>query len=189
MNTDVANDAQLNETPKVEAPDIDQKYDISDQETSQNEVLSAECDDDEKGVDIKLFFSRTPKQHPGEYFKDQFVDKRHPNGDPSVIEFKWNPKFEEINQCDTIHMMYLLQCACDLHRLRVIERNKYFESISRTDRYIAHVDTPQIITNFIEWHNDDKEKNVFTGNMLESEKKMYIVAMISAIGMSCDFDR
>lgn len=85
-------------------------------------------------------------------------------------------------------MLYLLQCACELHRKRVNERNEYFKSISRPDRYLPHVDAPQIITNFIEWHNKDRENdtytfNVFTGEMLRTKKKMFIInEMISQIG-------
>merc|ERR1719336_2916368 len=120
-------------------------------------------------------FERKPKDHPGEYFKDQFPDKIDKRGEPTTIEFKWNKEYKEIGQCDTIHMLYLLQCACELHRRRTIERNKYFESISRSDRYISHVDTPQIITNFLNWHNEDKEKNVFLGSQLKTEKKLFMI--------------
>ena len=80
-----------------------------------------------------------------------------------------------MDQCDTIHMLYLLQCACELHRKRVIERNKYFESISRTDRYLSHVDTPQIITNFIEWHNEDRVNHVFTGETIKTNMEMVVI--------------
>ena len=143
----------------------------------------SEHKDDEKRDVQQPRFKKRPKPHPAEFFADQFPDKKHPNGTPSFIEFKWNRKFTKIEQCDTIHMLYLLQCACELHRKRVIERNKYFESIGRADRYIAHVDTPQIITNFIIWHNEDKEKNVFTGQMLKPQKEMVVIKeFISRIG-------
>ena len=164
----------------------EQKHD--DDEDEQPEAVpilqSVSGIEEEKEVDIKELFARSSKEHPGAYFKDKFPDNVDPRGEPTFIEFKWNPKFEEMKDCDTIHMLYLLQCACELHRLRVIERNKYFESISRADRYISHVDAPQIITNFIEWHDKDKEKNVFTGEMMESKDKMFMINdMLSTIGM------
>jgi len=143
-----------------------------------------EAKDDKKDDDKKMpIFERIPKPFPGDYWKDQYEDKKDPRGEPSVIEFKWNKDFTTIDQCDTLHMLFLLQQACELHRRRVIERNKYFMSISRADRYIAHVDTPQIITNFIKWHNKDKENNVFTGDMIKTKKKLFMINdMISDVG-------
>merc|ERR1719204_2372382 len=143
-----------------------------------------EAKDDKKDDDKKMpIFERIPKPFPGDYWKDQYEDKKDPRGEPSVIEFKWNKEFTTIDQCDTLHMLFLLQQACELHRRRVIERNKYFMSISRADRYIAHVDTPQIITNFIKWHNEDKENNVFTGDMIKTKKKLFMInQMISEVG-------
>ena len=139
---------------------------------------------DKKG-DMPVF-ERKPKPHPGEHFKDQFPDKIDKRGEPQFIEFKWDKSVKDMKDCDTIHMLYLLQIACELHRRRTIERNKYFESISRADRYISHVDTPQIITNFINWHNEDKEKNVFTGDMIKGpkpQKKLFMInEMISKVG-------
>merc|ERR1719486_421722 len=75
----------------------------------------------------------------------------------------------EKKSCDTLHMLYLLQLALDLVRRRTIERNKYFKSIGRTDRYINQLDNPQIITNFLDWHNLDKDKNKFDGNLLKKD--------------------
>jgi len=138
--------------------------------------------DDEK-KDQMPEFKRIPKPFPGEHWKDQYPDKKDPRGEPTFIEFKWNKDFKKMEDCDTIHMLYLLQHACELHRRRVIERNKYFTSISRADRYISHVDTPQIISNFIEWHNKDKEGNVFTGKMMKTKKKLFMInEMISEVG-------
>merc|ERR1719242_2534426 len=87
--------------------------------------------------------------------------------------------------CDTQHMAYLLQEACEWwHRRWVIRRNEYFRSISRADRYIDHLDTPQIITNFLQWHDDDKEHNLFTGQMLKTRDAPSIIALIrTATGM------
>ena len=165
--------------------DAELKHDDQDDEYPEAvPILQPMHDHKYKHFDILKVLKRIPKQHPGDHFKDQFVDKKDPRGEPTFIEFKWNTKFKEISQCDTIHMLYLLQIACDLHRNRVIERNEYFKSISRTDRYLCHVDTPQIITNFLEWHEKDKEQNVFTGKMLETEKKLFMINdMISTIGM------
>jgi len=128
-------------------------------------------------------FDRTPKPYPGDYFSDQFPNQIDPRGDPTFIVFQWDPQIKTMQNCDTIHMLFLLQNACELHRLRVIERNKYFMSISRPDRYIQHVDGPQIITNFLEWHLKDKEKNVFNGEMMITKKKLFMINdMISDIG-------
>ena len=146
--------------------------------------LSEHKDD---GITGKMpLLERVPKPYPGDYFKDQYPNKVDPRGEPDYIEFKWNKNFKNMDQCDTIHMLYLLQIACDLHRRRVIERNKYFMSIARADRYIAHVDAPQIITNFINWHNEDKERNVFLGEMLKTKKEVFMInEMISDIGTLC----
>lgn len=91
-----------------------------------------------------LHFERVPKPFPGEHFKDKFPLKRDPRGAPDCIEFEWSKEIRTKKDCDTLHMIYLLQLACELHRLRVIERNQYFSSISRPDRYISHIDTPQV---------------------------------------------
>merc|ERR1719419_909002 len=128
-------------------------------------------------------FERIPKPDPGECWADQYADKKDPRGQPDEIPFKWDKNVKEKKQCDTKHMLYLIQIACDLHRRRVIERNKYFTSISRSDRYIDHVDTPQIITNFLKWHNENKEKNIMLGEYLNSKPKLYFInEMINEIG-------
>lgn len=125
--------------------------------------------EEEKADDKAPLFERIPKDDPGEHWRDQYPDKKDPRGEPDAIPFKWDKNVKEKKQCDTKHMLYLIQIACDLHRRRVIERNKYFTSISRSDRYIDHVDTPLIITNFLKWHNEDKEKNVILGSFLTKE--------------------
>eukprot|EP01084_Bolivina_argentea_P194911 334501_1 len=84
--------------------------------------------------------------------------------------------------CDTQHMLYLLQLALEKVRLRTIERNKYFKSIDRKDRYIYHLDSIQIVTNFLEWHNKDKNGNQFDGKLLETNEPQFIIKMISEIG-------
>merc|ERR1719486_928562 len=89
----------------------------------------------------------------------------------------------EKKACDTQHMLYLLHLALDLVRRRTIERNKYFKSIGRTDRYINQLDNPQIITNFLDWHNLDKDKNKFDGALLETGEKLFMInEVISEIG-------
>merc|ERR1711971_411277 len=120
------------------------------------------------------FDDRTPKPDPGDGL---------PTKPPQEIEFKWNKDMLEKKNCDTLHMLYLLQCALELVRKRTIERNIYFKSIGRTDRFINHLDNPQIITNFINWHNEDKEKNLFDGNLLETGEKLHMINnVISKIG-------
>jgi len=120
------------------------------------------------------FDDRTPKPDPGDGL---------PTKPPQEIEFKWNKDMLEKKNCDTLHMLYLLQCALELVRKRTIERNIYFKSIGRTDRFINQLDNPQIITNFINWHNEDKEKNLFDGNLLETGEKLHMINnIISKIG-------
>jgi len=128
-------------------------------------------------------FKRIPLEDPGQHFKEKFPCKRDPRGEPDCIEFQWNKDILNKKQCDTLHTLYLLQIACELHRHRVIERNKYFTSISRSDRYIAHVDGPQIISNLLEWHLEDEEKNQFLGEYLNTKSKLFMINdMISDIG-------
>eukprot|EP01084_Bolivina_argentea_P157530 274501_1 len=106
-----------------------------------------------------------------------------PKETPQVIEFKWNKDMTQKKLCDTQHMLYLLQLALNLVRLRTIERNKYFKSIGRTDRYINQLDSPQIITNLLEWHNKDKEKNKFDGELLDKAKPEFMIeSILSKIG-------
>jgi len=128
--------------------------------------------DEEKAKDLHP--ERIPKEDPGDGL---------PTSPPDEIEFKWDKTMVEKKSCDTLHMLYLLQLALDLVRKRTIERNKYFKSIGRTDRYINQLDNPRIITNFIEWHNKDKDKNKFDGALLETGEKLFMInEMISEIG-------
>ena len=144
------------------------------------ELKNNESDSD---TDIPTNSVKASNPFPGEYFKDQFPDKLDPRGDPNVIEFEWNPNFKELSQCDTQHMLYFLQSACEKRRIRVNERNKEFQSKSRAHRYIQHIDIPQIITNFIDWHNMDIEGNVFDGGFLERGSGVKIIGLISVLGM------
>lgn len=106
-----------------------------------------------------------------------------PKYEPKEIEFKWNKEMKDKKSCDTLHMLYLLQLALNLVRLRTIERNKYFKSIGRSDRYINQLDNPVIIENFLNWHNKDKENHKFDGELLDkSEKLTMINNIISDIG-------
>jgi len=128
-------------------------------------------------------FERIPKPYPGEHFKDQFPDKIDPRGEPEYIEFRWNRAMRKMDDCDTFHMLYLVQIACELFRRRINERNAYYTSISRPDQYRSHVDAPQIISNFLKWHSEDREENVFNGEVLTRGKKLYIINdLISEIG-------
>ena len=92
---------------------------------------------------------------------------------------------KELVDCDILHSLYLLQVACDLYRQWVIERNRYFASISRPDRFIEHVDGPQIVTNILNWHNLDKDGNVMTGKMISAKGGNFEIRdMLCEIGMT-----
>jgi len=163
--------------------DEPQEEDLPVAEPEDNPSDEQKGDGDAKEEEKAPMFPRIPKDDPGEYYWDKFADKKDPRGDPDEIEFKWDKNVRDKKDCDTIQMFYLIQIACDLHRRRVVERNKYFASISRTDRYIDHVDTPQIITNFLKWHNENKEKNIMLGEYLNSKPKLYFInEMINEIG-------
>lgn len=98
---------------------------------------------------------------------------------PSFIEFRWNPEIKDKKSCDTLHILYLLQLGLEMIRLRTIERNTYFKSIGRNDRYINQLDAPTIINNFIKWHKSDPENNVFTGETLENfDNKLFVINKI-----------
>eukprot|EP00484_Ammonia_sp_Unknown_P001056 CAMPEP_0197021010 /NCGR_PEP_ID=MMETSP1384-20130603/1886_1 /TAXON_ID=29189 /ORGANISM="Ammonia sp." /LENGTH=468 /DNA_ID=CAMNT_0042448749 /DNA_START=116 /DNA_END=1522 /DNA_ORIENTATION=+ len=117
---------------------------------------------------------RIPKEDPGDGLPTKPVDK---------IEFTWNKEFVQKIHCDTLHMLYLLQLALEAVRERTVERNKYFKSIGRTDRFINQLDAPQVITNFLEWHNKDKHGNLFDGQKLEKTDKLTMInEVISKIG-------
>jgi len=170
---------QEDEMPVAEEEEDANKGGGDDSKDDQKDDQKEEQKADDKGP----LFERIPKDDPGEHFADQYPDKKDPRGEPDEITFKWDKNVKEKKQCDTKHMLYLIQIACDLHRRRVIERNKYFTSISRKDRYISHVDTPQIITNFLKWHNEDKENNVLLGKYLTEKPKLFMINdMISDIG-------
>lgn len=109
-----------------------------------------------------------PKVFPGDRFEDRFPDGIDPRGEPDVIQIQWNRQITDLNDCDTPHLLYLLQIACDLYRQWVIGRNRYFASISRTDRFIDHVDAPQLMSKLLKWHNEDKEHNIFDGHIISN---------------------
>ena len=111
-------------------------------------------------------------------------DAVDPRGQSDAIEFRWNRWTKELRHCDTVHLLYLLQSALDLHRQWVIERNQYFASILRTDRFIEHVDGPQIVTNILKWFNEDKHRNVLTGEMVLSDDGLSLVRnVLCDVGM------
>eukprot|EP00483_Globobulimina_turgida_P008324 UN08341 len=137
-----------------------------------NKVDADDNKDDEKVPSFRP--ERIPKADPGDGLPKQA---------PEFIEFKWNKEMKTKKSCDTQHMLYLLQLALNLVRLRTIERNKYFKSIGRTDRFINQLDSARIVTNFLDWHNKDKEKNKFDGVLLEKSEKLFMInKMISEIG-------
>ena len=117
---------------------------------------------------------RVPKEDPGDGL---------PEIPPSYIEFTWNKEMQDKRSCDTLHLLYLLQLALNLVRLRTIERNKYFKSIGRTDRFISQLDNPGIINRFIKWHKSDPENNKFDGEMMETREKLFLInQVVSEIG-------
>ena len=141
--------------------------------TTQNEPTETK-ETESKEIEIKKP-ERKPKPEPGNGL---------PKTPPSFIQFTWNLDTKSKADCDTLHLLYLLQLALNLVRLRTIERNKYFKSIGRTDRYINHLDNPLIITNFIRWHKLDPENNKFDGEMLDKKEKLFMInQMISEIGI------
>jgi len=157
------------EQPKEEEPAAEAEEPAN---NANADAAKDDSKDDEKAKDLHP--ERIPKEDPGDGL---------PTKTPDEIEFKWDKSMVEKKSCDTLHMLYLLQLALDLVRRRTIERNKYFKSIGRTDRYINQLDNPQIITNFINWHNEDKEKNKFDGDLLEKGEKLFMInEMISEIG-------
>ena len=167
----------------------DNRHDEVPEAVVENEEAANSGDTEQKQEHIDKekipIFERIPKPDPGECWADQYPDKKDPRGEPDEISFKWDKNIKDKKQCDTVHMLYLLQLACDLHRRRVIERNKYFTSIARADRYIDHVDGPQIITNILKWHNEDREKNVLLGEWLSSKPELFMInEIISDIGMN-----
>ena len=101
-----------------------------------------------------------------------------------AIEFEWSAKMTALKACDTRHTLFLLQSAMDLVRMETIARNKHFKSLGRTERYIAHFDAAQIISNFVRWHNDEPETHKFNGAVLEqTEARTVINDFIAAIGL------
>ena len=116
---------------------------------------------------------RMPKQDPGD-------------GSPDVtkideIEFKWNQDIKQKKFCDTKHMLYLLQLALNMIRLRTIKKNQYFTSIGRRDCFIDHLDGVQIITNIVDWFNEDINENKFNGEVLY-DSNAQMAHIISSIG-------
>jgi len=182
---------QVNEPEKkAEAKDEAEVEPAAEAEEPANNASEAKDDskdeskDDEKG-DAKELHRGPKKDWPGDGLTTTLTPKKGANGDgvPAEIEFKWDKSFNEKKDCDTLHMLYLLQLALELNRKRTIERNKYFKSINRADRYIDQLDNPQIITNFIDWHNADKEKNKFDGEVLETKEPLFLInEMIGKVG-------
>ena len=134
-------------------------------------------DEIKSDIDFDAFTEMKQRVFPGLRYEDQFPDgiRNDGRGEPDLIEMQWRPNVKVLQNCDTPHLLYLLQIACDLHRQWVIERNQHFASISRPDRFIDHVDGPQLITNLLKWHTEDKQRNVFDGNQLLKTDGMCII--------------
>eukprot|EP01084_Bolivina_argentea_P200041 342135_1 len=88
--------------------------------------------------------------------------------DPNCIEFYWGYsrstiKYGEANSdnklCDTFHMLYLLQCAVQ----------------KMNDESANSLDCAQIITNFLDWHNNNKLENNFDGKLLDETNSSIII--------------
>lgn len=138
-------------------------------------------------IDYDAITQSEAKPDPGDRFEAQFKDNVDPRGTSNDIHFQRNQLIKELKHCDTPHLLYLLQIACDLHRQWVIERNAYFASISRTDRFIDHVDGPQLMTNLLRWYTDDKHSNVCDGAMvLNDDAYLVIHDVLVNIGMPCN---
>jgi len=171
---------QVNDSePKPEAKDAEAEAEpAAEAEEPANNASEEPAADDSK--DDSKEPERIPKDWPGDGLPENLTPDK---GTPDEIEFKWDKSFNEKKDCDTLHMLYLLQLALELTRKRTIERNNYFKSINRSDRYIDQLDNPQIITNFINWHNEDKDKNKFDGKVLEESEPLFLInEMIGKVG-------
>ena len=139
-------------------------------------------------IDYDAVTQSESKRDPGHRFEAQFKDNMDPRGTPNEDNFRRNRQIEKLTDCDTLHLLYLMQIACDLHRQWVIGRNQYFTSISRMDRFIDHVDAPQLITNLLKWYNEDKEGHVIDGAViLGKDDHSVIHDVLVSIGMPCSF--
>ena len=137
-------------------------------------------------IDYDAITRSEAKPDPGNRFEAQFEDNVDPRGTPNDVHFERNQLIKELKHCDTPHLLYLLQIACVLHRRWVIERNAYFASISRTDRFIDHVDGPQLMTNLLKWYIVDRHCNVVDGEMVQNEYYSVIEDVLVNIGMACN---
>jgi hypothetical protein len=124
------------------------------------------------------------------------MDKEDEKGDVEddegcFIEFRWRAGVRVKAQCDGVHLLFLVQRACEFYGDALNERNKYFDSISRRDRVREHVDTRRFITNLIEWLNEDKESNVFNGEIFENESALFMVNLMAKMGAFslCDYSK
>ena len=135
-------------------------------------------------VNLDAVTKSEAKSNPRDRFGAQFRYVMDPRAQPTEHTFPMDYQIKRLTDCDTLHLLFLMQIALDLHRQWVIERNQYFESISRTDRYIYHVDGPQVITNLLKWYNEDKRGNVFDGKMLQNNDGHAIIhSILVTVGM------
>ena len=137
-------------------------------------------------IDYDAITQSEPKRDPGHRFEAQFKDNMDPRRTPDEFNLRRNHRIKALKECDTPHLLYLLQIACDLHRKWVIARNQYFASISRTDRFIDQVDAPQLITNLLKWYNADKEGHIIDGAaLLGDDGRDVIHDVLVSVGMPC----
>lgn len=67
-------------------------------------------------------------------------------------------------------------------RLETIQNNKNLESFRNTDKYIEHMDAPQIIEYILNWHIQDREHNKFDGELFDKSDDEYTINLLSEIG-------
>eukprot|EP01083_Nonionella_stella_P161403 528634_1 len=97
------------------------------------------------------------------------------------IQFQWKPEITNKRKCDTFHMLYLLQMALDKIRSGTNDRNDHFKQTKQTELYIAHLDGPLIISNILDWHNEDQETNKFNGDLVYESSEMQLIDVIAKI--------
>eukprot|EP01083_Nonionella_stella_P312393 1117118_1 len=163
-DADVPQAEEAKEEVKEEEEETDpHQNEMTDEERRKEEIIQKKLEE---------IMGRDPKPWPG--------DGRDLNEAKDSIEFKWPKEVKSKKDCSTREMLYLLQLALERVRKRTNERNRYFRSINRKDRYISHLDGPQIITNFLDWHGEDKANNKFDGELVTKSPEMHLINKVIA---------
>eukprot|EP01084_Bolivina_argentea_P289368 496885_1 len=132
---------------------------------------------DQKVKDVSSTTNVTQAKTSTMNTSEQKKQSQYQPEDPDCIEFWWGykrlqeikPREENSDQksCDTFHTLYLLQCA-------IQEMN---------DESVNNLDCAEVITNFLEWHNENKWENKFDGKLLdETDSSIVIRDMLNKIG-------